>query len=130
MNGEERKSQVLVVEDNITNQRLLVLMLEHLGCRVDAVTNGCEALTALQGKNFDLIFMDVQMPEMDGFEATRRIRAGAAGVSNVEVPILAVTAHVSSEYQRKCMDAGMNDYVAKPIRIGDLVKVVSRWQTH
>lgn len=128
MDGEGRKSQVLVVEDNLTNQRLLVLMLEYLGCQVDAVANGSEALSALQGKSFDIVFMDVQMPEMDGFEATRRIRAGGAGESNVEVPILAVTAHVSSEYQRKCMDAGMNDYVAKPIRIGDLVKVVSRWQ--
>ncbi len=123
----EKKITALVVEDNETNQRLLVLMLEHLGCRVKAVSNGKESLCELSEINYDLVFLDVQMPEMDGFEASRRIRDIASTVLNHDVPILAITAHVSLDYQQRCYEAGMNDFIAKPIRMNDLTKAVAKW---
>jgi CheY-like chemotaxis protein len=122
-----KKISALVVEDNDTNQRLLVLMLEHLGCAVKAVGNGQEALNVLSESSFDIVFLDVQMPEMDGFEAARRIREPASSVLNHKVPILAITAHVSLDYQQRCYEAGMNDFIAKPIRMNDLTKAVSKW---
>ncbi len=122
-----KKISALVVEDNDTNQRLLVLMLEHLGCVVKAVGNGQEALNVLSESNYDMVFLDVQMPEMDGFEAARRIREPASLVLNHQVPILAITAHVSLDYQQRCYEAGMNDFIAKPIRMNDLTKAVSKW---
>ena len=127
MNPAESSLKTLVVEDNETNQRLLVLMLEHLGCRVDAVSNGLEALKRLAEIRYDVVFMDVQMPEMDGFEATRRIRGGNGGVLDPLVPVLAITAHVSADYQQRCLQAGMNDFIAKPIRMQDLTLALDRW---
>lgn len=122
-----QKISTLIVEDNETNQRLLVLMLEHLGCTVKAVGNGKEALAVLSESNFDLVFLDVQMPEMDGFEAARRIRDTSSSVLNHQVPLLAITAHVSLDYQQRCYESGMNDFIAKPIRMNDLTKAVSKW---
>jgi two-component system sensor histidine kinase/response regulator len=122
-----KKVAVLVVEDNETNQRLLVLMLEHLGCSVKAVSNGQEALNVLSEVHYDVVFLDVQMPEMDGFEAARRIRDTSSSVLDHKVPILAITAHVSLDYQQRCYEAGMNDFIAKPIRMNDLTKAVSKW---
>lgn len=122
-----QKISSLIVEDNETNQRLLVLMLEHLGCTVKAVGNGKEALAVLSESNFDLVFLDVQMPEMDGFEAARRIRDTSSSVLNHQVPLLAITAHVSLDYQQRCYESGMNDFIAKPIRMNDLTKAVSKW---
>lgn len=108
-------TRILFAEDNKTNQFLAAALFKHSGLHLDFVENGLEALQALKRKPYDLILMDVQMPQMDGNEATRRIRAGQAGEPNRHVPILAVTAHTQPEDRQKCLDAGMNDYLAKPI---------------
>jgi CheY-like chemotaxis protein/nitrogen-specific signal transduction histidine kinase len=109
--------RILVAEDNAVNQRLALLMLEKLGFRGDVVANGAEALEALEGKSYDVVLMDIQMPELDGLEATRRIHERWG----VERPrIIAVTAGAMSEERERCLAAGMDDYLSKPIRIEEL----------
>ncbi|MBC7236081.1 MAG: response regulator [Chloroflexi bacterium] len=110
-------ARVLLAEDNITNQLVGLKMLERLGYRADAVANGQEALHALATIPYDLVLMDVQMPVMDGFEATRRIRSGQGGVLNPNVPIIALTAHAMKGDRERCLAAGMNAYVAKPVTL-------------
>lgn len=110
----KRELRVLVVEDNPINQAVLEAMLTKLGHSVGLAENGIQALEALAQGSFDVILMDCQMPEMDGFEATRRIRRGEAG-GHVQIPIVAVTAHTLDGDRDKCLAAGMNDYLAKPV---------------
>lgn len=112
------KPRVLLVEDNPINQKIALLMLEKIGCNVDVAANGIEALKALQLFTYDLIFMDCQMPEMDGYEATRRIRKLPKPIS--EIPIVALTANAFKEDQTKCIEAGMNDFVTKPVESSTL----------
>jgi PAS domain S-box-containing protein len=109
--------QVLVAEDNPVNQRLALLLLEKLGHRAEVVANGAEALAALEHERYDVILMDVQMPEMDGLEATRRIHERWAGA---RPRIVAVTAGARSEDRERCLAAGMDDYLSKPIRPEEL----------
>jgi PAS domain S-box-containing protein len=109
--------QILVAEDNAVNQRLALLMLEKLGYRADVVSNGAEALQALERRHYDLVLMDVQMPELDGLEATRRIHERWA---SSRPHIIAVTAGAMSEERERCLAAGMDDYLSKPIRIEEL----------
>ncbi|MGH7094721.1 MAG: response regulator, partial [Stellaceae bacterium] len=117
--------RVLIAEDNKVNQVVVKQMLEKLGCRVDAVSDGLEAVEAVRLAPYHLVFMDVQMPEMDGLAATRAIRAlRAAGRGTVW--IVALTANAFGEDSRRCLDAGMNDFVAKPVRIADLQACLSR----
>ena len=118
-----REERVLVAEDNEINQTLLVAQLEHLGFQADVVTDGEAAVDAASRGAYDLIFMDCQMPHLDGFEATRLIRASAAR----DTPIVALTAHVLPGYRETCLAAGMNDYLAKPALIGPLSEMVDRW---
>ncbi|MGD0201345.1 MAG: response regulator [Bryobacteraceae bacterium] len=106
--------RILVAEDNAVNQRLAVAMLERMGHHVTVADNGAEALDRWRQGGFDVIFMDVQMPGMDGFEATRRIRQ-EEGASGAHTPILAMTAHAMSGDRQRCLDAGMDDYVSKPV---------------
>jgi PAS domain S-box-containing protein len=115
--GAPGELSILVAEDNTVNQRLALLMLGKLGYRADVVSNGAEALEALEGRRYDLVLMDVQMPELDGLEATRRIheRWGPA-----RPRVIAVTAGAMSEERDQCLAAGMDDYVSKPIRIEEL----------
>jgi CheY-like chemotaxis protein/HPt (histidine-containing phosphotransfer) domain-containing protein len=114
---------ILLAEDNIVNQQLTRRVLERLGHRVVVANNGREALEILPRKPFDLVLMDVQMPEMDGFEATRAIRQREAQTGQ-HLPILAMTAHALKGDRERCLDAGMDDYVAKPIRAAQLVQAI------
>ena len=107
--------RILVAEDNLVNQRVTTHLLLKLGSAVRCVGNGVEALQALRNEAYDLVLMDCQMPEMDGYETTRRIREGAHGILDPAIPIIALTAHALASDRDKCMAAGMNDYVSKPI---------------
>ena len=120
-----RKARILLADDNITNQEVAVGMLKKLGLHADAVANGVEAVTAVETIPYDLVLMDVQMPEMDGFEATRLIRR--ALVHNQHVPIIAMTAHAMQGDRDKCLDAGMNGYITKPISLRALADALDKW---
>jgi CheY-like chemotaxis protein len=111
----ERGYRILFAEDNPTNQFLAAALFKRSELHVDFVEDGLAALEALQRESYDLVLMDVQMPQMDGIEATRQIRAGQAGETNTNLPILAVTAHTLPEDRQKCLAAGMNGYLPKPI---------------
>jgi TMAO reductase system sensor TorS len=122
------RGQVLLAEDNAVNQELVKIMLEYFGCRVDAVANGREAVEAYGRTDYDLVFMDCQMPEMDGFEAVMHIRAQekTAGTPR-HTPIVALTAHALPGDRQNCLDAGMDDYLSKPFRQEQLRAIVERW---
>lgn len=117
------QGRILLAEDNITNQFAAVTILKKLGQRVDVAANGVEAIAALNNIPYDLVLMDCQMPEMDGFEATARIRAGEAGDRCRSIPIVAMTAKGDRE---KCLAAGMDDYVPKPIGMKSMGDVLGR----
>ena len=116
--------EILIAEDNIINQKLIRNLFELLGYKPTLVANGIEAINAVKGKIFDLIFMDIQMPEMDGLEATAIIVERMRENSPV---IIAMTANAMQSDKEKCIAAGMNDYLTKPIRVEDLVKVIQFW---
>ncbi len=117
--------RVLVVEDNPTNQEMAVALLELLGCRVTLANNGREAMEAARGRNIDIVLMDCQMPEMDGYEATRRIRAEET--TGRHVPIIAMTANVMQGDRDVCLACGMDDFLPKPYRQTDLKAILTRW---
>ena len=117
--------RVLIAEDNAVNQVVVKQMLEKLGCRVDAVSNGLEAVEAVRLAPYHLVFMDVQMPEMDGLAATAAIRA-LHQPGRRDVWIVALTANALGEDAKRCLDAGMNDFVAKPVRVADLQASLAR----
>jgi signal transduction histidine kinase/DNA-binding response OmpR family regulator len=119
-------ARVLVVEDNRVNQVIAVRMLEKLGCRVDVAANGREALEMARGLAYDLILMDCQMPEMDGYAATAAIRDREAGTGR-RVAIVAMTANAMEDDRDRCLAAGMDDYLAKPIKPAGLVAMVAKW---
>jgi CheY-like chemotaxis protein len=108
---------ILLAEDNETNIILAVTVLKKLGNRVTVARNGIEALEAVKKDNFDIILMDIEMPEMDGLEAVKRIRNGECGEEKSRVYITAMTAHAIAEIKQKALEAGMNDYVTKPVDI-------------
>jgi signal transduction histidine kinase/DNA-binding response OmpR family regulator len=122
--ASERSLRVLLAEDNPVNQTLARRILEKLGHKVQVVNNGREALGRSQAEEFDLILMDVQMPEMDGLEATTAIRDAEAATGK-HVPIVAMTAHAMKGDREKCLSAGMDGYLSKPIRIDELKKAMS-----
>ncbi len=119
--------RILVVEDSRVNQQVLVAMLEKEGYSADIVENGVEALKALGTTIYDLVLMDCQMPEMDGYEATRRIRSGDQGVLNPDVPVVAITANAMKGDREKCLSVGMNDYIPKPLRRSDIADLLRRY---
>jgi signal transduction histidine kinase/DNA-binding response OmpR family regulator len=135
---EERESfNILLAEDNLINQTLAIKLLEARGHRVTLASNGIEAVETFKKGDFDLILMDIQMPEMDGFEATREIRKLETGDSQQSpianhqssihsIPIIAMTAHAMTGDREKCLDAGMDDYVSKPIKPETLFSVIDK----
>ena len=119
--------QILLAEDNCTNQEVAVGLLKKLGLAVDVVGNGAEAIQALQRQPYDLVLMDVQMPELDGLAATRRIRSPVSGVLNPFIPIIAMTAHAMRGDRENCLAAGMDDYLAKPFTFLSLSTMMEKW---
>ncbi len=126
LEDQRRRWCILVAEDNTVNQKLVMRILERMGFKADAVADGLEVLAALKRISYDLVLMDVQMPEMDGFEATRQIRAPGSQVLNPRVPIIAMTAHAMKGDRERCLEAGMNDYIAKPINPDEMAAAISR----
>jgi two-component system, sensor histidine kinase and response regulator len=120
-------AHILLVDDNKVNQMVGHAMLENIGCEVEVASDGAKAVDAVSRREYDLIFMDCQMPEMDGFEATRAIRSGNAGEIHRSIPIIAMTAYAMGGDREKCLEAGMDDYVTKPIDAVALVKVLTQW---
>jgi two-component system sensor histidine kinase/response regulator len=118
-------SRILLAEDNVVNQRVAVRLLEKEGHYVVVAANGREAIAAWRDQLFDLILMDMQMPEMDGFETTSEIRRAEAG-TNTRIPIIAMTAHAMTGDRERCLAAGMDDYIAKPVRKTDLMAIIER----
>jgi PAS domain S-box-containing protein len=122
-----RKARILLAEDNITNQQVALGILKKLGLSADAVANGREALDALKTLPYDLVLMDVQMPEMDGLQATRQIRSSRSAIPNRSIPIIAMTAHAMQGDKERCLEAGMDDYVTKPVSPRVLAEALEKW---
>ena len=120
-------ASVLLVEDNPVNQEIGSAMLASLGCRVEAATNGAEAVRMYTEGSFDIIMMDCQMPVMDGFAASRRIRSREQASTATRIPIIALTANVMQGDRERCLAAGMDDYLAKPFKREQLEEVLARW---
>ncbi len=121
----KRSLRILLAEDNVLNQKLAVRLLEREGHTVEVVTNGREAVRAAFQEKYDCILMDVQMPEMDGLQATAEIRKREA-VSGGHIPIIAMTAHALTGDREKCLLAGMDAYIAKPFKPEELMDTISR----
>lgn len=129
-NGLQRTDiRVLVAEDSRTNRQVALAILHKLGFCADAVTNGREALYALRNVPYDIVLMDVQMPEMDGLEATRAARSIGSGILNQDIPIIAMTAHTLQRDHDACLAAGMNDYITKPVSPTVLSQLLDKWVT-
>jgi len=123
--ASHKQRRILLAEDNTVNQRIGVRLLEKCRCRVDLAVNGREAVAMASRVPYDMIFMDCGMPEMDGYEATRTIRAGES--SGTRVPIVALTAHVISGTRENCLASGMDDYITKPVSFDMLEQALLRW---
>ncbi len=124
----KRKTRILIAEDNIINKKIALKVLEKLGYHADVAANGLEALKALEMIHYDMVLMDVQMPEMDGLEATREIRKREKLTDRSKhIPIIAMTAHAMEGDREICLKAGMDDYLTKPIKPGKFGETIARW---
>jgi CheY-like chemotaxis protein/HPt (histidine-containing phosphotransfer) domain-containing protein len=119
--------RILVAEDNLTNQQVALGILKKLGLRADVVANGVEVLNSLATLPYDLVLMDVQMPGIDGLEATRQIRNQQSLVLNHQVPIIAMTARAMLGDRERCLAAGMNDYLTKPVSLQASAEALDKW---
>ena len=117
---------VLLAEDNPVNRKVQEKLLQRLGCRVDFAGNGLEAIKLASRNSYDVIFMDCQMPEMDGLEATKRIRSHEKS-TGLHPLIIALTGHAMSGDRDKCLSVGMDDYLAKPVKASDFKRVLKKW---
>ncbi len=120
----EKPFRILLAEDNLVNQKVALKQLKKLGYRVDAVANGLEVITALDTIPYDLVLMDCQMPELDGYETTQHLRKDRRWLN---LPVIAMTANAMQGDREKCLEAGMSDYITKPVRIEELKSVLERW---
>lgn len=121
------KMSILLAEDNLVNQQITCAILKKFNYKADVAENGLEVLKALKNKNYDLILMDVQMPELDGLETTDIIRKDNDFIHFRNIPIVALTANAMKGDQEKCIAAGMNDYLPKPLKLNDLIKMIKKW---
>jgi CheY-like chemotaxis protein len=123
-----KQVRILIAEDNVVNQKVALRQLQKLGYSADTVANGLEVLTSIEKISYDIILMDCQMPEMDGFEATRKIRENlkSNGSENSQVRIIAMTANAMRGDREKCLEAGMDDYISKPVRMAELEDALNR----
>ncbi len=126
LSGFKGNIRILLVEDNAINQKVMLRVLKKFGYSADAVGNGKEAVNILETIPYDLVLMDVQMPVMDGFEATGIIRDPASSVLNHNIPVIAMTAHAMKGDRERCLEAGMNSYISKPIKPDELLKVIEK----
>jgi two-component system sensor histidine kinase/response regulator len=127
LSEQRRVGHILVVEDNLTNQRVAQKMLERLGHTCELANNGLEGLKKLEAGDFDLVLMDCQMPEMDGYQATRAIRAADTKVRNPQIPIIALTANAMQGDRDAALEAGMSDYLPKPFDVHLFEETLARW---
>lgn len=128
--SQKKQARLLVVDDNATNRMVAGKILEKLGYLAETVDSGQEAIRAIGESDYDLVFMDCQMPDLDGLQATRMIREGAAAGRNRDVTIIAMTAHAMKGDRELCLSAGMNDYLTKPVRPADVSAMLERWLEH
>ena len=123
--GKRLPLRILIAEDNLVNQKLTISLLNLMGYRVDAVENGKEVLEILEEKDYDIILMDIQMPEMNGIEATEKLIETIP--LNKQPKVIALTANAMVGDRDKCLEAGMVDYMAKPVKINELQKMIEKW---
>lgn len=124
---KRRRSKILLVEDNLVNQKVTTALLKKLGYHADIACNGRETVAALEKTHYHIVLMDCQMPEMDGYEATAKIRDPASRVLDHRVPVVAMTAHAMKGDREKCIAAGMDDYLTKPINPQELSDMLDRY---
>jgi CheY-like chemotaxis protein len=121
--------RVLLAEDNEVNRAILVEMLEVLGYHADAVVDGPAVVESAAGCRYDIILMDCQMPELDGYEATRQIRRAERASGRELAPIVAITGNTGAADRARCLEAGMNDLLPKPFSVGQLHEILKKWGT-
>jgi CheY-like chemotaxis protein len=125
--GQPDEARILVAEDHSINQRLIAALLKKLGCLSEVVSDGSEALQCLRSGTYDLLLLDCQMPVLDGYQTAAQIRRPDSGVLSPTIPIVALTANAMRGDREKCLAAGMDDYLSKPVCVEALVTVLNRW---